>query len=181
MQEIAQSIDIFISKLAKTLAIFGAIILCSIAIMVLISIIGRALIPLGFSSIKGDFELVEAGTAFAIIAFMPYCQLHRAHAQVNFITDRLGVTANKIIDFIVNIIMFLFTGLLAWRLSIGTIEKFKDGETSFILQFPLWMAYGLSLIALYIWLLVALWILVFSFFSKDRNLGQGGGKSIEQS
>ncbi len=165
MREAHSKISIFIKNLSTSLALLGAIVLCFIAIMVLISIIGRAGIPLGLSSIKGDFELVEVGTAFAVLAFMPYAQLHKAHAEVIFLSEKLGKKANKIIDFIADFIMLLLASLLAWRLTLGTIEKFNNSESSFILQFPIWWAYGFSLIALYIWVLVALWI-VFSNFNK---------------
>ncbi len=155
-----------IEKLAKYLAILGGLVLCLIALMVLISIVGRAGIPIGLSSIKGDFELVEVGTAFAILAFMPFAQLNRSHAEVSFFTEKLGKFANKAIDFIVDFIMLIIASILAWRLTLGAIEKYNNGEVSFILQFPLWFAYASALIALYIWVLVAILIVLNSMFSK---------------
>ncbi len=159
-----------VEAFAKYLAILGGLVLCLIALMVLISIVGRAGIPIGFSSIKGDFELVEVGTAFAILAFMPFAQLNRSHAAVSFFTEKLGKFANQTIDFIVDIFMLIIASILAWRLTLGTIEKYNNGEVSFILQFPLWFAYASALIALYIWVLVAISIVLNSMFSKADNM-----------
>ncbi len=157
------------------MAILGVFTLCFIALMVAISIIGRALIPVGFSPVKGDFEIVEMLSAFAILSFMPFAQLHRAHAQVSFISDRLGKMANRIIDFISDFFMLIIAALMAWRLSIGTIAKYENGETSFILQFPIWLAYLPSLFALYIWVLVAFWIIFANLSLAKRS------KRFEQS
>ncbi len=160
MREKINKINMFFEWLAKSLAILGAIMLSLIGIMVLISIIGRALIPFGFSSIKGDFEIVEFGVAFAVFSFMPYAQLTRAHAEVSFISERFSIKINKIINLIADSLIFLIASLLTWRMNIGAIEKFYNGETSFILQIPLYLAYSLSLFALYIWVFIAGFIII---------------------
>jgi hypothetical protein len=40
-----------------------------------------------FGPVKGDFEVVEAGIAFSIFAFLPICQLHGGHATVDIFTN----------------------------------------------------------------------------------------------
>jgi TRAP-type C4-dicarboxylate transport system permease small subunit len=45
----------------------------------------------------------------------------------------------------------IFTGvaaLLAWRLSIGLIEKFHTGESTMLIRVPFWWSYSLAVAAL---------------------------------
>ncbi|EDZ48493.1 conserved hypothetical protein [Rhodobacterales bacterium Y4I] len=37
--------------------------------------------------------------------------------------------------------------LIAWRLGDGLAGKYANGETSFLLEFPIWWAYAISLVA----------------------------------
>ncbi|EEB71994.1 conserved hypothetical protein [Ruegeria sp. R11] len=37
--------------------------------------------------------------------------------------------------------------MIAVRLGAGTLSKFQNGETSFLLEFPVWWAYAASLVA----------------------------------
>jgi hypothetical protein len=39
--------------------------------------------------------------------------------------------------------------LIAWQLTNGFFDKFRSNETSFQLQFPVWWAYGLSMVGAY--------------------------------
>ena len=50
--------------------------------------------------------------------------------------------------------------LIAWKLKDGTIAKFNNGETSWLLQFPIWWAYALSLIAAIAAALVAIYMAI---------------------
>ncbi len=99
-----------IHKLANFMALLGGIVLCLLVLMVCVSISGRELsdlahsgllrgvgdwlINLGVGPILGDFELVEAGVAFAIFAFLPLTQLSGAHAKVDVFTQGLGPRVN---------------------------------------------------------------------------------------
>ncbi|MGE0230742.1 MAG: TRAP transporter small permease subunit, partial [Flavobacteriaceae bacterium] len=41
-----------------------------------------------------------------------------------------------------NLLMTAATGLIAWRLWFGMLDKMRFHETSFILQIPVWMFYA---------------------------------------
>ena len=47
------------------------------------------LLDLGISEVRGSYEILEAGIAFAIFCFLPICQFHGAHASVDLFTARL--------------------------------------------------------------------------------------------
>src|SRR5690606_10929070 len=97
--------------------------------------------------IPGDFELVEALTAFAVFAFLPWCQLQRGHASVDVFTRALPLRVNRAIDLVAEIVMTLVVLLIAWRLWHGMADKQRYHETSFILQFPLWWGFAAAFVA----------------------------------
>lgn len=146
-----------IERLAGFVAILGGIALIFIALITLISVTGRALIPLGLSPLRGQFELVQALTAFAVCAFLPWAQLKRAHASVAIFTDHLGRRANQIIDLLSDAILFGLASLITWRHMAGLTDKMTYGETTFLLRMPLWWAYAVCLIGLATWVIVGLW------------------------
>lgn len=151
-----------IEALARALAIAGGMVLVALTVLVVVSITGRALLTLGFGvgPVPGDFELVEAGTGFAVFAFLPWCQLKRGHATVDLFTNMLSAGANRVIDLVTEILMTLVLGLIAWRLYAGTVDKFSYGETTFILQYPVWWPLAASLVAAAIAVVVSFYLTV---------------------
>ena len=64
------------------------LVLCVVVVIVtVISVIGRALIPLGLSAVPGDYEIVQSGVLFAIFCALPMTQYLRGHADVSMLTD----------------------------------------------------------------------------------------------
>ena len=145
--------------LARTLALLGGVVLVAMTLVTVVSIIGRAMISLGFGPVPGDYELIEAGAAFAVFAFLPWCQLMRGHATVDVFTSFLPAAANRIIDLVSEVLMTLAIILIAWRLWAGTVDKFNYGETTFILQFPVWWAYAVCVAAAAAGVIVSIYML----------------------
>lgn len=174
------TIGTVITWLARTLAILGGVVLFAMIAVTCISILGRAFIFAGLAPLPGDFELVEAGSAFAVFAFLPWCQLNRGHASVDVFTNFLPKSANRWIDLVAEILMGIAIFIIAWKLLDGTISKSKYGETTFILQFPIWWAYALSLCAAMLGCIVAVYM-VFVRFGElltgqvDINKNSGAG------
>ena len=154
----------FMNKLARFMAILGGIILTLLVLLTCVSVLGRSLNTLfhsgfaqavlgdfaqtvldtGIGPVLGDFEIVEAGIAFAIFAFIPLCQITGGHASVDIFTSALPVKANRFIQMIVEILFAAVLILIAWRLYEGMQSKMRYNETTFLLQFPIWWAYAAS-------------------------------------
>lgn len=159
------------------MAILGGVILTALALLTLISITGRALLQYGLRPVPGDFELIEAGTAFVICAFLPWCQLRGGHASVGIFTDRLGVGVNAVIDLLADLLLLGVAVLLTWRHIYGLIDKHAYGETTFILQFPLWWAYAGCLIGFVAWIVVGIWTVladIAALRAGERRLTDAG-------
>ena len=152
-----------VSWVARTFAILGGLVLSALIVLTCLSIVGRAansmlhgelvqsympefagvLIGTGVGAINGDFELVEAGMAFAIFAFLPLCQLSGAHASVDVFTARLPLRVNAILRLCIEIVFALTMVLIAVQLFSGMQSKHASGQTTLLLQFPVWWGYAL--------------------------------------
>ena len=141
--------------LARSLALLGGAVLVALVVMTCVSILGRALIPLGLSPVRGDFELIEVGVAFAVFAFLPWCQYQRGHAAVDLFKTAFPHVMNRLLDVLIDMLMLMAAAILAWRLWLGMLDKRSFGETTFILQFPVWQAYAACLIGAAGFVLVA--------------------------
>mgnify|MGYP001067163522 CR=1 FL=1 len=152
-----------ITGLAHGMALLGGAVLCALVVMVSVSIAGRELadaahggwlgglgdwlIDLGIGPVFGDFELVEAGTAFAVFAFLPLTQLSGAHAKVDVFTKAMGPRADAALAAFWSVVMAAATVLITWRLFAGLQDRMRFGDTTFMIQFPLWWAYAACLCA----------------------------------
>lgn len=152
-----------IQRLAQMMALLGGTVLCLLVLLVCASVLGREvgdlafggflggfgdwLLALGIGPVLGDFELVEAGIAFAVFAFLPLTQLKGAHAQVDIFARAFGSRTDRALVTFWSIVMAAVTVLITWRLSVGMLDKIRYEETSFLIQFPIWWAYAASLVA----------------------------------
>ena len=174
----------FMMALARFMAILGGIVLSLLIVLTCISILGRILngflhgdfmesvapgfaawmIELGVGPVNGDFELVEAGVAFAIFAFMPLCQITSGHASVDVFTNLLPRGFNRFSRMVIEIVFAAVLVLIAWRLYEGMMSKKSYGETTFLLQFPIWWAYGASYVGAVVAAIVGVYMALVRLF-----------------
>lgn len=157
---------ILIRRLARVMALLGGVVLCALVAMTCLSILGRALDGLAHDPtltnrapafaawlaatvgpVRGDYELIEAGIAFAIFAFLPICQLSSGHARVDLIAGALPARLNLALAAMWEAVLTAIIIVIGWRLSLGFVEKLGNGQTTFLLELPLWWAYGACVLA----------------------------------
>lgn len=156
-----------VERIARFMAVIGGLVLSALVVLTCVSVLGRglntighsdalmglskgladALVASGVGPVTGDFEILEAGVAFAIFAFLPICQLYGSHATVDIFTNALPRKANKVIAAFWEVVLTAIILLITWRLFAGLESKYAYGETTFLLQFPVWWAYGASFAA----------------------------------
>ena len=151
-------LDAAVGALSRVMAFLGGAVLIILTVVTVVSIVGRGFVFAGLGPVPGDFELVEAGTAFAVFAFLPWCTFNRGHAMVNVFTTRLSPRARGALDLIADILLAIAAVVLAWRLWLGTLDKQSYGETTFILQFPLWWAFAASLAGAAVFVIVSVYM-----------------------
>jgi TRAP-type C4-dicarboxylate transport system permease small subunit len=150
--------------LARFTAVIGGLVLMALVLMTTASIIGRTvnkmlhspffqekltglsqgLIDMGIGEINGNYELLEAGVAFAIFSFLPICQYYGAHATVDVFTSFLPARVNRWIMAFWEVVLAAVIVLIIWRLYEGMQRYLGNGETTLFLQFPVWWAYAAS-------------------------------------
>lgn len=156
----------FFLSFARLMAIIGGIVLSVLIIMTCLSILGRTLngflhsdfatnvmgglaqrlIGTGIGPIRGDFELVEAGIAFAIFMFIPLTQITAGHAVVDVFTNWLPIRSQRFLTALADVLFAIALVVIAIQLFDGMLSKRNSGTTTFLLEFPLWWAYALSLV-----------------------------------
>ena len=147
----------FFEGLARLTAYAGGLVLLGLVVMTCVSVIGRTFNDIGLGPIPGDFELVEIGIGFAIFAFLPWCQIKRGHATVDLLQPRFGRRFNAAIDFLSDVLMAIAAMVIGWRLMQGMLDKKGYSETTFILQFPVWIAYAAAMIGATVFIVVSLY------------------------
>lgn len=162
------------------MALLGGVVLCALILLTCVSILGRllnsalhgdfaqavapglaaALLDLGIGPVNGDFELVEAGMAFTIFAFVPLCQITGAHASVDIFTSRLPGRANRVLVWGADLLFAGVLAVIAVQLYGGMASKLRSGQTTFLLEFPLWWAYAPCLAGAVVAAVVAAYVAV---------------------
>lgn len=149
-----------VAWLARLTAIAGGLVLIALVILIVTSVIGRAMIWAGLGPILGDYELVEAGVGFAIFAFMPWAHFTRGHAVVAIFTDLAGPRFNAWLLVVCDALMLVLAAFIAWRHGLGTIDKFNYGETTLLLRLPLWWSYAAGLFGAGVLIIVAVYLFI---------------------
>jgi len=164
--------------LARWMAMIGGTVLTLLVAVTCVSVAGRVLntflhgafaqsvmpgvadwlIEIGVGPLLGDFELVEAGVAFAIFAFLPLCQITGGHATVDVFTSKMPRGVNRAIQLVVDWVFAAVLVLIAWQLYQGLLDKLQYNETTFMLQFPVWWSYAASLFAATIAAVVGIYV-----------------------
>ena len=167
----------FIYSLSRAMAWFGGAVLTLIAVVSVASIIGRALSGIGLGPVPGDFELVEVGTALAVFCFMPWAHLKRGHAWVDLFWPLYPAPMKRALEIMADLMMFVVWVLLAWRMGLNMLEYRHNGETTFILQMPVWFGYAASFPFAVFGCIVYAWRLVedFGLAQPAMDLGPASG------
>lgn len=135
----------------------GAILMLLVGLNVL-SIMGRAFVPLdvGIGPIRGIYDITELGMAAAIFAFLPLAQLNDAHARVDLIKSVFPELINRCLELLCAVVMCGIASIGCWRLAVGMADKFSYGETTQIAQIPIWTGYAAGLVGASGFVLVSL-------------------------
>lgn len=154
-------------RVAKIMAVLGALVLSFLILMTCISVLGRelnallnssfaqthapelskALLDAGVKPVLGDFELLENMMPFTIFAFLPLAQVTSSHATVDVFTARLPATALVWMRVVIEIVFAIVLITFAYKLYEGMQAKMRYGETTYLIQFPVWWAYATALVA----------------------------------
>lgn len=126
-------------RLAHGCAMAGCLAACAVAVLTVVSIVGRSLWSW---PIPGDVELTQFGIALCIALCLPWCQLQRGNIIVDFFTQTSGPRATRVLDAFGSLLLAVMVGLLAWRSAVGAVAVGEAQETTMILGLPMWVSYA---------------------------------------
>lgn len=187
----------FISTLARGMALLGGAVLAALVVMTCLSILGRqvntvlhmdavqSLAPgfaawalgTGIGPIFGDYEITEMGMAFALFCFLPLCQLTVGHARVDVFTSFLSGQSNRVLRLLTELALAVALVLIAWRLQVATSARMSTGQTTYLLEWPVWWAYAASTVAAWAGVVVAVymvWVRAVEVARGQDVIGDGG-------
>lgn len=175
----------------RVAAISGGLLVAALAIITVVSILGRWLASVPVLSdlamldwigpITGDYELVEMGTAIAVFLFLPYCHLRGGHVTVDLVVMHAPTVIQRLLAFVAELLFLTVAGLMTWRLYHGLLDKHRYMETSMLLDIPLWWGYLGGIVGLALLTAVCLYRAIDAFAYEPEppapaqdNTDQGG-------
>lgn len=184
--------------IARLMAVLGGAVLTALIVITCVSIIGRAantalhsdlvmgvapglaqwLLDAGIGAIRGSFEMVEAGIAFCIFAFLPYCTVTMGHASVDLFTRALPGWVNRVLEALIATLFAVVLVTIAVQLQAGLARKMGSGETSLLLQYPIWWSYLASFAGAVVTAAVGVYMALLRIFEllSGRRVAIGAGQ-----
>lgn len=159
-------IEHYLILVGKTMALSGGVLFIGLILMSLVSIIGR---KLGFGSVNGDIELMQAGTAVAAMLFLPYCTLLGEHIKVDFFTENMRPPLKRVIDGCAEILLVGGAAILSWRTVLAALSAHESQEVTTLVELPIWIPIALLVPSLILMTICALYR-VFVFFNPKKKI-----------
>jgi len=159
-------VEHYLIMAGKTMAISGGMLFIALIAMSLVSIIGR---KLGFGSVTGDIELMQAGTAVAATAFLPYCTLLGEHIKVDFFTENMRDSLKRPIDGVAEVLFAIVSGVLVWRTILSAIATHESEEVTTLVSLPLWIPTALLVPGLFLMMVCAAYR-AYAHFHPTKNI-----------
>lgn len=144
----------FLHVLCDICAVVGGIVLIAMAIMTVVSVIGRTFFD---RPILGDVELVQLGLAVCVATFLPYTQFRSANIIVDFFTTKASARSQRRMDGLGCLLYAGMTAIIAWRVYAGGVMSQENQEASMLMNLPLWIPYMLMVPGLVLCTIVGLY------------------------
>lgn len=133
-------------------ALAGGLLLLAVVAVNCLAVLGMAV----GQTLPGDFEVTEMGVAVAVFAFLPWCQLTGANVTADIFTARAGPRVLAGLSALASAVACAFALLLLWRMTLGLLDQRTYGNTTTILQIPVWWGFVPALASLALLALAAL-------------------------
>lgn len=124
----------------KAAAIAGTLVFVALVAMSIVSISGRKIASM---PVPGDVEMLQLCAAFASSSFFAWCHLNQGDVKVDFFTEWLPASTVHTLDTLGSLLVGAFGALIAWRTAAGAIALHATGETTMILDAPVWLGQAL--------------------------------------
>jgi TRAP-type C4-dicarboxylate transport system permease small subunit len=141
-----------LDRASYAVAVFGGSLMLAAGLLIIASIAARWFLS---TSIPGDIELIQAATAVAAFAFLPFGQLNRATIIVDTFTQRLPERICNRIDAFWDIAYAGAALILSWRLSVAAVDAIRSHTVSTVIGLPIGWFMVMGVIMLFLLVLTA--------------------------
>jgi len=124
----------FLDRASHAAAFFGGSLMLAAGMLIVTSIATRWFLA---ASIPGDVELIQAATAVAAFAFLPFGQLNRSNIVVDTFTQRLPQRVRAAIDAFWDIVYAAAAVILSWRLLVAALDAIRSHTVSTVIGLPI--------------------------------------------
>jgi TRAP-type C4-dicarboxylate transport system permease small subunit len=124
----------FLDRASHAAAFFGGSLMLAAGMLIVASIATRWFLA---ASIPGDVELIQAATAVAAFAFLPFGQLNRSNIVVDTFTQRLPQRVRAAIDAFWDIVYAAAAVILSWRLLVAALDAIRSHTVSTVIGLPI--------------------------------------------
>jgi len=165
------SANAVISRVSRYFAVLGFIVLAMMAVWILIDVCSGI-----FNwGLPGMVDWVEVLNVICIALPLSYVTLQRRHISMTLIEAHLSDRGKHVLEVIVLVAMFLYSALLAWRVSIEGWYSLKMWERNDVGMIVYWFPAKLMLAFGFIMLTIAVIFQLIGAVSKKKE-GNGGQK-----
>ena len=98
---------------------------------------------------------MQAGTAVAATAFLPYCTLLGEHIKVDFFTENMRDSLKRPIDGVAEVLFAIVSAVLVWRTILSAIATHESEEVTTLVSLPLWIPTALLVPGLFLMMVCA--------------------------
>jgi C4-dicarboxylate transporter, DctQ subunit len=124
-----------IDRLATLVETIAGLLLAAITILVFASAIGRYAFA---APISDAFDVARLMLGVAVLWGFASVGYRGAHIKVDLVAELLPERVRAWLDAIAQLVLLLFTGLLAWMLLERVESAFASNESTFDLRLPVW-------------------------------------------
>lgn len=137
--------------------------IAAIMAMVMVNVILR----LAGYPLKGTLEFVQIFSALAIGLSLANCAVHGGHIAVTLLVDKFPPKVQVAVDFLMELIAFVFLMVGAWQLYLQAAGSMQSGEVGMTTGMPFYPFIGLIAIGFLLFALVVLKKMVAAFSKKN--------------
>jgi TRAP-type C4-dicarboxylate transport system permease small subunit len=125
-----------------------------VLVAVMLLVVGNVLLRSIFKTpILGTYEYVGFFTAIIIGLSLAYCGIQRGHIAIEFLTQRLPIKIQALLDLVLNAATLVFMGLVSYQMGQYARTILKSGSVSPTTEAPFYLfitivAFGLFLLCL---------------------------------
>ena len=165
---ILKKIEETASRVTRVIALIGLVGLLALASATVLDVLLRWIFN---SPIVGLNDTHSLFTALIIASCFPLCIHRRGNITIRFVGNILGARVNYILEAFGNLVSFIIFALMGWQLWLYTDKLVRDGETTWVLNWPVSPWWRITTILIFICVPVALLM----FIRDSRSaLGKNG-------